>query len=83
MRDFLKPIQCSDVIQRVDAGTEATVEAKDLPVNQGGQRQVVEQVGEILPDVGVAVFAQAFVVESVNLESANQVSQFFFPFFLF
>lgn len=38
-----------------------------LPVHQRGQRQVVEQVCEVLPHVGVAVLPQALVVEAVDL----------------
>ena len=39
----------------------------DLVVDERGQGEVVEQVGEELPDVGVAVLAQALVVEAVHL----------------
>lgn len=38
-----------------------------LSVDQRGERQVVEQVCEVLPDVGVAVLPQALVVEAVDL----------------
>lgn len=65
--NFLNTVESSDVIQGVDAGRKTSVQAENLVVNQGGQWQVIEQVGKVLPDVGIAVFAQAFVVESVNL----------------
>jgi len=55
------------VVQAVDRGTEASVQAEDLPVDERRQRQVVKQIGEVLPDVGVAVLAQTLVVESVHL----------------
>ncbi len=64
---FLQPVEGANVVERVDAGAEAAVQAKDLPVHQGGEGQVVEQVGEVLPHVCVAVFAQAFVVKPVDL----------------
>lgn len=38
-----------------------------LLVHQRGERQVVEQVCEVLPDVGVAVLPQTLVVEAVDL----------------
>lgn len=38
-----------------------------LLVHQCGERQVVEQVCEVLPNIGVAVLPQAFVVEAVDL----------------
>lgn len=43
------------------------MKAEDLVVDEGGQGKVIEQVGEVLPDVGVAVLAQALVVETVDL----------------
>ena len=46
--------------ERESAGTH-------LVVDEGREGQEVEQVGEVLPDVGVAVLAQALVVEAVHL----------------
>jgi len=43
------------------------VQTEDLVVDEGRQRQEVEQVCEVLPHVGVAVLAQALIVEAVNL----------------
>ena len=65
--NLLQPVQCPDVIQGVDAGTESAVEAEDLSVDQGGQGKVVEKVREVLPHVGVSVLAEALVVEAVDL----------------
>jgi hypothetical protein len=38
-----------------------------LVVDKGSEGEVVEEVGEKLPDVGVAVLSQAFVVEAIHL----------------
>ena len=43
------------------------MEAEDLVVDQRGEGEVVEEVGEVFPHVGVAVLAQALVVEAVDL----------------
>ena len=43
------------------------MEAEDLPIDEGRQGQVVKEVGKVLPDVGVAVLAEALVVEAVDL----------------
>lgn len=67
MWDFLQAVQSSYVIQSVYGGRQTSVETEDLSVHQCGQRQVVEQVCEVLPDVGVAVLPQALVVEAVDL----------------
>ena len=39
-----------------------------LTVHKGGEREVVEQVGEVLPHVGVAILAQTLVIEPVHLK---------------
>ena len=39
------------MVKSVYAGTEAAVQAEDLAVHQRGQRQVVEQVGEVPADL--------------------------------
>ena len=65
--DLLDAVQGADVVEGVDGGGEAAVETEDLVVDEGRQRQVVEEVGEVFPHVGVAVFAEAFVVEAVDL----------------
>lgn len=54
------------------AGSKKT----DLVVDEGGQGQVVEEVGKVLPDVGVAVLAQALVVKAVHL---GDLSRFVVP----
>lgn len=67
MRYLLNTVKSSDVIESVDAGRKTTVETEDLVVDQGSQGKVVEEVGEVFPHVGVAILAQALVVESINL----------------
>lgn len=65
--NLLNPVQSADVVERVDARRKAAVKAEDLVVDEGGEGQVVEEVGEVLPDVGIAVLAQALVVETIDL----------------
>ena len=43
------------------------MEAEDVVLDDCGQRKVVEESGEVLPHLGVAIFTQALVVESINL----------------
>lgn len=74
MGHLLQPIQSPDVVQRVDAGTEAAVQTEDLAVHQRRQGQVVEQIREVLPHVGVSVLAETLVVESVHLTGGGAVS---------
>ena len=67
MGHFLYPIEGADVIKGINARRQSTVKTEDLVVDQGGKRQVVEQIGEVFPHVGIAVLAQALVVEAVHL----------------
>lgn len=67
VRNFLNSVESPNVVEGIDAGRKTAVEAKDLVVDEGREGEVVEKVGEVLPDVGVAIFAKALVVEAVDL----------------
>ena len=67
MRYFLNTIERSDIVKGIDGGTETSVETENLVLNQSGERKIVEKVGKVLPDIRVSIFAQTFVVESVDL----------------
>lgn len=67
VRNFLDPIEGANVVESVDRGTQTAVKAEDLVLDEGGEGKVVKKVGEIFPDVGVAVLAQTLVVEPVDL----------------
>jgi len=67
MGHLLYSVESSDVVEGVDAGGQTPVEAEDLVVDQGGERKVVEEVGERLPYVRIPVFAKTLVVEAVDL----------------
>jgi len=67
MGHLLNPVQGSDVIKRVDTRGQSTVQAEDLVLDEGGEGEVVEQIGKVLPHVGIAILAQALVVEAIYL----------------
>lgn len=67
MWHLLYTIKSPDIIERIDARGETSVEAEDLVIDQSCQGKVVEEIGEIFPDVCVAVFSKALVVETVDL----------------
>ena len=67
MRHLLYPIERANVVQGIDAWRETSVEAEDLVFNKSGEREEVEEIGEVFPDVCIAVFPEAFVVETVDL----------------
>jgi len=55
----------SDLLHRVEVGAQATVHGEDLLINDGGDGQAVEAVGESLPKLDV-IASLALVVETVD-----------------
>lgn len=45
------------------------MEAKDLVLYNCSERQIVEQVGQVLPNVRIPVLAQTLVVKAVHLSN--------------
>ena len=67
MRDLLHTIQRSDIVQRIDTGTQPPVQTEDLVFDQCGQGEIVKQIRKVFPHACIAVFAQTLVVEAVDL----------------
>ena len=55
----------SDAVSRQSIDT--AVQTENVVVDEGREREVVEQVGEVLPHVRVPVLSQTLVVEAVHL----------------
>lgn len=70
MWDLPEPVDDLDLVDAVDARRQAPVHAEDLVVDHHGEREEVEHVREVVPDVGVAVLARALGVEAVGLRDA-------------
>ena len=64
---LLHPVELANLVQGVNAWRETAVEAEDLVFDDSCQGQVVKKLSELLPDVGVAILPQAFVIEPVDL----------------
>lgn len=73
MGNLLNSVKSPNVIESIDTRREASVEAEDLVVDEGGEGEVVEQVGKVLPDIGVSVLAEALVVEAVDLSDLTRL----------
>ena len=67
MWNFLYAVECSDVIESIDAWGETSVEAEDLVVDKGSKGEVVEKIGEVFPYIGIAILSEALVVEAIDL----------------
>lgn len=64
---FTEAVDDFDLINGVDRGGQATVDTEDLVVDDDGEGEEVEHVGEVVPHVGVTVLAGAFRIEAVRL----------------
>jgi hypothetical protein len=71
VRNLPEAVNDLDLVNAVDAGRKAAVYAEDLVVNHHREREVVEHVGKIVPDISIAVFPTAFGVEAVRLRHAT------------
>ena len=71
MRNFGDSIDLFNLVQGVDAGRETSVQAENLVLNHSSQRQVVEEISQVLPNVSVAVLAHALVVKPINLRDLS------------
>lgn len=67
MWDFLYAVKRSDVIKSIDTWGKTSVEAEDLVVDECSERKIIEEICEVFPYVGIAVFSEAFIVEAINL----------------
>mgnify|MGYP001635523497 CR=1 FL=1 len=65
--NFLDAIKRPDVVESVNGWTQSTVKTENLVFDESSKGKVVEKVGEVFPHVGIAVFAETFVIESVDL----------------
>jgi len=65
--NLLYAVECSDIVEGINAWGETSVEAEDLVVNQGGERKVVEKICEVFPDVCVSVLSEALIIETIDL----------------
>jgi hypothetical protein len=70
---FSKPVDDFNLIDGVYRRGEAAMHAKDLIVNYNGQRQEVEHVSKVMPNVGVAIFPGALGVEAIGLGNASRL----------
>lgn len=67
MRDLAEPVDDFNLVDGVDGGRKTTVDTEDFVIDYYTQREVVKHVGEVVPDIGVAVFAGTLGVETVGL----------------
>ena len=65
-RNLHVPLEGPDSINSGSFGREASVDTVYLSLNNSCKRKVVESIGEIVPDVVVAVLLGNLIVESID-----------------
>lgn len=66
MRDFNFPINSSNLVNGLDLGTQASMDAEDLIVDDSAKGKIVEDFGTIFPGVRVSILPIDFVVEPID-----------------
>jgi len=67
VRDLSKPVDDFDLVDGVDRGRKASVYTKDSIVDDDGESEVVEHIGEVGPYARRAVFPNTLGVEAICL----------------
>lgn len=73
VRNLTEAVNDLDLVYAVDTWGEAAMDAEYIVVDDDGECEEVEHVGEVVPDVCVAVFARALGVEAVGLRDAPRL----------
>ena len=60
-------IDHTDLVDGLDLGGEASMDAKDLAFDYCGKGEKVEDVGDVSPDIAISVLSLAFIKESIEL----------------
>jgi len=64
---FDSAVQLPDHVQRLYVGAQPSMQTEYFAFHEGSQGKVVKQVREHFPDSRIALLAQTFVLESVDL----------------
>ena len=67
MRDFLNPVQSSNIVKGVDTWRQPSMQAEYLVVDKCSQREVIEKICKVFPYIRIAVLSETLVVKSIYL----------------
>lgn len=70
MRDLSKPIDHLDLVDMMYTRAQSTMHAEDRIVDDYAEREKVEHVSKVVPDVRAPVFPRTFEIEAIRLMSA-------------
>ena len=64
---FHDSIKLIDLIKSIDGWRKSTMKAENVSLDDSCKWKVIEESCEVLPHVGISVFPQTLIVESINL----------------
>ena len=64
---FPEPVDDLNLVYRMDRWRQPAVDTKDLVIYDNTQRQEVEHIGKVMPDVGIPIFSRTLGIEAVRL----------------
>ena len=67
MRDLLDPLDLCNVIDVLKRGRQTRMHTENFAIDSSRQRQIIKQVGELLPDDKAAILFLAFNLKAVDL----------------
>ena len=73
MRYLLYTVESADVVKCINTWGETSVKTENLIVDESCEREVVEEIGEVLPYVGIAILSETFIVEAVHLSNLTRL----------
>ena len=73
VRHLNLPVDLPYLIKSVEIGTETAVQTEDLVLDDSCEREQVEQISVVLPDIGIAVLPQTLVVKAVDLGNLTRL----------
>lgn len=79
---LLNSIELSDLIEGVDARWKTSVQAENLILDHCGQWQVVKELCEDFPYVGISVLSEALVVETISITIISTTNQLTLGWFI-
>ena len=66
MRHFDSSVNGPNLINGLDLGAETSVHAEDLAINDGSNREVVEDLSAVFPRIGVTVLPIDLIVKTID-----------------
>jgi len=66
MRNFYSSVDGSDLVDGFYLGTESTMDAEYLAIDDGTNWQIVEDFGAVLPRIGISVFSVDFIIKAID-----------------